>query len=61
MVKLPSGDFFCVDGPCYSAEQGAYGGWQVTGEAPNITVVPSIHLVGRYHGFLTNGVLSDPL
>lgn len=34
-------------------------GWMVTGEAPNITVSPSINAVGFYHGWLQNGVISD--
>jgi len=34
-------------------------GWTVSGEPPNITVHPSIHLPGHYHGWLQNGVLSD--
>lgn len=31
----------------------------VVGEKPLITLSPSIHAVGIYHGFLTAGVLSD--
>lgn len=45
------------------------GAWQVTvdldslviGQRPRITVSPSIHLVGLYHGFLTAGVLGPHL
>jgi hypothetical protein len=55
-VVLPSGDWFCVDS---RASCGDGSGWAVTGEAPNITVSPSINLIGIYHGFLQNGVLSD--
>jgi hypothetical protein len=33
----------------------------VDGQKPDITVTPSIHAVGIYHGFLTNGVLTDDL
>lgn len=47
-------------------------GWNVTGEAPNFTVTPSIrcfesrHSDGylyrkEWHGYLTNGVLTDDL
>jgi len=53
--KLQHGTDFCVDS---NASSGA-GGWTVTGEAPNITVNPSINIVGFYHGWLQNGVLSD--
>src|ERR1019366_7910654 len=34
-------------------------GWTVTGEAPNITVTPSINLVGIWHGWLKDGILSE--
>lgn len=55
VVRLPSGRDFCVDGRA----KGDSSGWMVTGEAPNVTVHPSIHHVGAYHGWLQNGVLSD--
>ncbi len=33
-------------------------GWDLTGDSfENITLTPSIHQVGHWHGFLTNGVL----
>jgi len=57
-VVLPGHTLFVVDGKCYSGEE-MYGGWTVTGEAPNITVNPSIDITGFYHGFLANGVISD--
>lgn len=70
LLKTPSnsgygpikGDMFCIDGACFRSENGDtlyYGGWSVTGDAPNITMYPSINLSGIYHGFLQNGVLSD--
>lgn len=34
-------------------------GWTVTGLFPNITVRPSINFVKSYHGWLTDGILSD--
>lgn len=64
-VKLPSssgsgpvnGELFCIDGKCWN-ETEMYGGWTVTGEAPNITVSPSIKIGSfGYHGFLQNGVI----
>ena len=61
VVMLPGRNCFCVDGKCYSPERGSYGGWTVTGAPPNITVAPSINMVDRYHGFLQNGVIGDPL
>lgn len=48
---------FCVDTNATESDHG----WTVTGEAPNITVRPSINAVGVYHGWLTDGVLSDGL
>lgn len=36
-------------------------GWTVTGDPPNITAMPSINVVGRYHGWLRDGVLSDDI
>lgn len=33
-------------------------GWDLTGDSfENVTLAPSIHHVGHWHGFLTNGVL----
>lgn len=60
IVCLPNGELFCPDA-AYSAREGRpFGpGWTVTGEAPAITVHPSINCVGRYHGWLHGGVLSD--
>lgn len=59
VVLLPGRHYFLIDGMCYSQERGYYGGWTVTGTPPNITVAPSINMVGRYHGFLQNGVLTE--
>lgn len=54
-VVLPNGDIFGID----THITGSRRGWTVTGEAPNITVSPSINFIGRYHGWLQNGVLSE--
>lgn len=56
MVCLPDRSWFNVD---QRADGAGEHGWMVTGEAPNITVSPSINAVGRYHGWLHNGVISD--
>ncbi len=58
LVRLPGRILFCVDGKQWSDGK-FFGGWKVTGEAPLITVEPSINCVGVYHGLLVNGVLSD--
>lgn len=60
VVRLPNGVEFCVD----SRPTKGGTGWDVTGEAPSITVSPSINSNGfsrehGYHGWLQNGVLSD--
>lgn len=54
---------FCIDSHPTGRPDEA---WHVTivgelveGERPDITVKPSIHCVGLWHGWLTNGVLSD--
>jgi len=57
-VILPGRHLFLIDGKCWSDGK-AYGGWGVTGEAPTITVTPSINIGGSYHGWLQGGVISD--
>lgn len=54
---VPSDWTFYVD----SKSSDGVSGWAVTGEPPNITVSPSIHAFGVYHGWLQNGVLSDDI
>lgn len=49
---------FCIDSKCHDS-RGYYDGWTVSGEIPNITVHPSINIVGSYHGWLQNGVVSQ--
>lgn len=33
--------------------------WTRTGVPPNVTVTPSVNAVGRYHGWLRDGVLTE--
>jgi len=33
--------------------------WTVTGEIPNVTATPSINCVGTYHGYVTNGSVTE--
>ena len=54
-VILPSGEPWVIDGPSSHGD-----GWTRVGVPPLITVQPSI-LTPRYHGWLTDGVLSDDL
>ena len=55
-IKLPDGHIWCID---QKASNGIEG-WAVSGEVPNLTARPSI-LTERYHGWLTDWVLSDDL
>jgi hypothetical protein len=54
VVQLPSGPF-PVDGP----QSGGTSGWQVTGEPPRLTLSPSVNVVGFYHGWIQDGVITD--
>lgn len=58
-VILPNGHLLCVDYKFSGKEHG----WVVTGEAPNITLSPSINSLSNpgYHGWLQNGILNDDL
>jgi hypothetical protein len=59
-VKLPGGMQFCLD---WIASGANGSGWDITGEAPNISISPSInYLSGRkngWHGWIQNGILGD--
>lgn len=54
-VVLPSGEQWVMDAPSTDG-----GGWTRTGTPPRITATPSI-AAARYHGFLTDGFLTDDL
>ena len=61
IMRLPGNGEWAIDGPSSNGP-----GWTRTGEPPSITVRPSIlsHPSSAgpgYHGFLTDGVLSDDL
>lgn len=58
-VMMPGHRVLCVD-QRYFNKDGWYGsGWTLSGEAPKITLVPSINLGGAYHGYITAGVITD--
>ncbi len=68
VVILPNGDRFMVDKCCFDMTAGKQSdhGWTVTGEAPNITLSPSINCIRDnhaegYHSYLRNGILEDDL
>lgn len=55
-VKLPNGNWWCVDGPAVRDGQIISGKWQRQGEVPIVTANPSIDAPG-YHGWLRDGWL----
>jgi hypothetical protein len=60
VVVCPGPRWFCIDQRAYDLanHQGWYGdGWNVAGEAPSLTITPSINLVGTYHGYIESGIL----
>jgi hypothetical protein len=75
VVKLPGPLYFVADGQCFNGRctvcnkhwceghepqrRGYYDAWTVTGTPPLISVHPSIHYEGSYHGWLTGGVIGD--
>ncbi len=54
-VKLPTGHEWWIDGPANNGP-----GWERSGTPPLVTAKPSIAAPG-YHGWLTDGLLSDPI
>lgn len=56
-VCLPGWNWWCID--TLPVPSLAGDGWMVTGVAPLITVSPSINFEGGYHGWITNGIVSD--
>jgi len=59
MILLPGNVEFCLDGraDCNGGEVG----WELKGELPKLTANPSLNVLGTWHGFLRDGVLSDDL
>jgi len=59
MVRLPGGIDFCIDSRADSP--GGERGWHIEGKPPNLTLSPSINVLGVYHGFIRGGVITDDL
>lgn len=59
LVRLPGLCDFAVYGPTWKEGGPGPNGWRVEGEPPNLLISPSINLVGVYHGYIQNGVISD--
>jgi hypothetical protein len=60
-VVLPDKTYFCVDSRVVSSSKVGDHGWTVEGEPwhGNLTVSPSINIVGSYHGFIKNNEIGD--
>ncbi len=56
-VMTPAGPWL-VDGPSF-VNRVESGSWSRTGTIPNVTATPSIHIPGKYHGWLRNGYLVE--
>lgn len=56
-VRTPGGDWI-VDGPSFSCRV-EVGSWSRSGTLPNVTATPSIHIPGKYHGWLRDGQLVE--
>lgn len=61
LIWLPNNaNSWSPDQMAFDSKSGWHGdGWIVTGDLPNITVSPSINILGHYHGWIKNGELSD--
>lgn len=58
-VALPTGQLWCPWQKAYNQERGYHGeGWNISGPPERMTATPSIAVKG-YHGWLTDGVLTD--
>lgn len=55
------GSHFCVDSVFWKNGEPYGDGWVVTGEAPLLTLSPSVNIGGSYHGFIQNGVIGPDL
>jgi hypothetical protein len=60
LVVMTPGGTWMIDGPSF-VNRNESGNWSRTGIAPNITVTPSIHIPGKYHGRLIAGELVECL
>ena len=56
-VRTPGGDWV-IDGPSFT-NRVETGSWSRTGTIPNVTATPSIHIPGKYHGWLRDGYLVE--
>ncbi len=57
VVRLPGPVSF----PIYRAPSGGGDAWTVTGTPPAVTLRPSINCHGVYHGYITDGIITDDI
>ena len=55
------GSHFCIDGSFWRNGEAHGDGWVVTGEAPLLTLSPSVNISGSYHGMIQNGVIGPDM
>lgn len=61
VIVLPDKSRWCPDMRARS-EHGQHGdGWEVKGPEGKWTIMPSIHVVGSYHGWVRDGMLTDDI
>lgn len=58
-VVLPDGCNFCVDSVTMKDGVPGLAGWSVAGEAPRLTLTPSVDIKGGWHGYIRDGEISD--
>lgn len=59
LVVVTPGGPWVVDGPSRNNDGSRGNPWTRTGVVPKVTANPSIHIPGKYHGFLRNGFLEE--
>jgi hypothetical protein len=56
------GGWWCPDQLAWNVKQRWHGpGWSIRGNFPRITITPSILFPDRYHGWVTDGALSNDI
>jgi hypothetical protein len=58
VVRLPGRVDVCLDRQV--DDEGGHG-WVVSGDPPRVSVSPSVNVLGVYHGFVRDGVISPDL
>ena len=57
VIRLPGPTDFCPD---FCADD-TNSGWQVQGGAAGLSFIPSVNILGTWHGFVTRGEITDDL